>query len=99
MFTDSHFHNLCPQTHFYEEFYGRSRAIDEWSNWDEFEDKVFEFQQSIAIKAEQVMRSTVDKDVVLTGDSQGVRQEISGLAKKVDKGKDNLINGDEKTVK
>ena len=85
--------------HFYEEFYGRSRAIDEWSNWDEFEDKVFEFQQSIAIKAEQVMRSTVDKDVVLTGDSQGVRQEISGLAKKVDKGKDNLINGDEKTVK
>lgn len=80
---------------FYEEFYGRKRSVDEWWDIDEFEDKVFEYQQAIEIKAEQIMKSTVSKEAVLAGDSKGVRQELSSLVKKVEKANDDLIKSDE----
>ena len=84
---------------FYEEFYGRRAQRDSWYDWDEFQDAIFKYETNKKIQAEQVMKATVAKDTVLTGENTRVRQELSSLARQTKKGKDNLAKTDDRQVK
>ena len=85
--------------HFYEEFYGRPNPRDAWYDWDKFYDAIFEYETNKKIQAEQVMKATVAKDSVLTGENTRVRQELSSLARQTEQGKDNLAQIDDRQVK
>lgn len=84
---------------YYEELYGRKYGVTAWDDIDRFEDEEYDYHQALKQKAEQLMKATVNREEVISGEIQGVRQELSKLGKQAQVGKDALTKTDDKKIK
>lgn len=84
---------------YYKELYGREYGVTVWDDIDRFEDAEYDYHQALKQEAEQLMKATVNREEVLSGEIKDVRQELSSLGKQAQVGKDALTKSDDNKIK